>query len=274
MDVHTDTSQIAAAWHARYGSDAPPAALPWNATLELLLKHRSVRAYLPTPLPDGTLSMLVAAAQSAATSSNMQTWSVVAVTDPAVKAVLARAAAGQKHVEQCPLFLVFLADLSRAERMAERAGESSGNLAYLETFLVAAIDASLAAQNAALAAESLGLSTVYIGAVRNDPEAVAAALGLPAGAMGVFGLCVGYADPAAPTGVRPRLPQAAVLHHERYDAADAASVAAYDKVFAASSGGAGGTWTARVLNRMGPLPSLAGRERLKATLQRLGFPLA
>lgn len=269
----TQTSKADTAWQARYGSDAP-AALPWNETAELLLQHRSVRAYLPTPLPDGTLPLLVAAAQSAATSSNMQAWSVVAVTDPNVKAVLARAAAGQKHIEQCPLFLVFLADLSRAERMAERAGGSLSNLRYLETFLVAAIDASIAAQNAALAAESLGLGTVYIGALRNDPEAVSAALGLPQGAMGVFGLCVGYADPASPSGVRPRLPQAAVLHHERYDAADEpAQVAAYDRIFAASPGGGGGTWTARVLNRIGALPSLAGRERLKATLRRLGFPL-
>ena len=43
-------------------------------------------------------------------------------------------------------------------------------LPYLETFVVAAIVAGLAAQNAVIAAESLGLSTVYIAAMRNDPR--------------------------------------------------------------------------------------------------------
>ena len=200
MDIDTQRSRIAGAWQARYGDAPPPSPMPWNDTIGVLLRHHSVRAYRPDPLPEGTLPLLVAAAQSAATSSNMQTWSVVAVTDPTKKAALARVASDQKHIEQCPLLLVFLADLSRAERLAERQGEPLENLAYFETFLVAAIDAALAAQNAVVAAESLGLSTVYIGALRNGPETVAAELGLPKGAMGVFGLCVGYADTAAAGG--------------------------------------------------------------------------
>ena len=62
--------------------------------------------------------------------------------------------------------------------------------------MVACIDAALAAQNAVVAAESLGLRTVYIGAMRNDPAQVHELLGLPQKAFVVFGLCVGYADPA------------------------------------------------------------------------------
>jgi nitroreductase len=274
MDAETHRQGIEFAWRERYAAGPPPAPLPWNETIALLLRHHSVRAYRPDPLPEGTLPMLVAAAQSAATSSNMQTWSVVAVTDPATKATLAAVAANQKHIEQCPLFLVFLADLSRAGRIAERQGEPLVNLPFFETFLVSSIDAALAAQNAVTAAESLGLSTVYIGALRNGPEAVAQALGLPPGVLGVFGLCVGYADESVPAGVRPRLPQDAILHHERYDASgEAEIVAAYDRVFEASAHGGGGAWTARVRNRLGHLAQLAGRDRLKDILGRLGFPL-
>lgn len=274
MDAETQRSRIESAWQARYGSGTPPHPLPWNETAALLLGHHSVRAYRADPLPEGTLELLVAAAQSAATSSNMQTWSVVAVTEPATKALLAKVAADQKHIEQCPLFLVFLADLSRAARIAERQGEPLQNLPYLETFLVSAIDAALAAQNAVVAAESLGLATVYIGALRNGPEAVAASLALPKGAMAVFGLCIGYAQESVLAGVRPRLPQAAVLHRERYDhAEEAALIGRYDPVFEASRHGGGGPWTARVRNRLGRLPSLAGRERLRDILSRLGFPL-
>jgi nitroreductase len=138
-----------------------------NEHIALLLSHRSIRGYRPDALPPGTLETLVAAAQSAATSSNLQTWSVVAVTDAGKKATLARLAANQKHIEQCPLFLVWIADLSRNRRLAEEEGVTLETLPYQETFLVAAIDATLAAQNATVAAESLGLSTVYIGALRN-----------------------------------------------------------------------------------------------------------
>ena len=37
-----------------------------------MLDHRSVRGYRPDPVPAGTLETMIAAAQSAATSSNMQ----------------------------------------------------------------------------------------------------------------------------------------------------------------------------------------------------------
>ena len=80
-------------------------------------------------------------------------------------------AGGQKHIMECPLFLVFLADVGRNERMGIEEGTPLAGMPYLETFLVAAIDAALAAQNAVVAAESLGLSTVYIGALRNDTAA-------------------------------------------------------------------------------------------------------
>lgn len=261
---------------ARYGAAVPPAG-PWNATIAGLLDHRSVRGYRPDPLPPGTLEMLVAAAQSAATSSNLQTWSVVTVEDPAKRAALAEIAGGQKHIEQCPLFLVFLADVSRNERLGQEEGRPLEGLPFLETFLVAAIDAALAAQNAVVAAESLGLATVYIGALRNDPERVAALLGLPPGAMGVFGLCVGYAAPGAAGEVKPRLAQSVVLHRDRYDTKnERAARAAYDAELAAFSRRnemTAETWTQRVIARIGTIRALRGRDRLGTALRALGFPL-
>src|SRR5580698_8676436 len=115
MDVNhaTGTQSRTEALALRYGGGAEPGSGPWNDVIATLLSHRSVRGFLSDALPEGTLETLVAAAQSASTSSNLQTWSVVAVTDPVKKAALAKIANGQKHIEQCPLFLVWLADLSR-----------------------------------------------------------------------------------------------------------------------------------------------------------------
>jgi nitroreductase len=271
------TSKIDATLEARYGEAAATLAPAWNETLTALLQHRSVRAYLPTPLPPGTLEALVAAAQSAATSSNLQTWSVVAVENPVTKKQLAEVARGQKHIEDCPLFLVWLADLSRLQELGRRKGVPTEGLSFLEVLLVGVIDAALAAQNAVTALESMGLGSVYIGAMRNDPVAVARLLGLPPNVMAVFGLCVGYPDPARPASVKPRLPQEVVLHRERYDPAlPQAAVESYDETLTAfqrTQAMAARGWSGPALARIRGAESLSDRDRLAAALKELGFGL-
>ena len=278
MDVSQPTVLSAADSLAlRYGAEAAPPEGPWNEHISLLLSHRSVRGYRPDALPAGTLETLVAAAQSAATSSNLQTWSVVAVTDPDKKAALAKVAANQKHIEQCPLFLVWVADISRNQRLGAEEGVTLETMPYQESFLVAAIDAALAAQNATVAAEALSLSSVYIGALRNNPQEVARIIGLPLGAFGVFGMCVGYASAAGMTEVKPRLPQDVILHRETYDSTgESAHRAAYDallKSFSTRQGMAIDTWTKRVIGRMGKIAAMAGRDKLVAVLHAMGFEL-
>ena len=276
----TDAEKIEApkleALARRYGAALPPAG-PWNEIIASLLDHRSVRGFLSDPLPAGTLETLIAAAQSAATSSNMQFWSAIAVSDPAKRKILAEIASDQKHIEQCPLYIAWVADLSRNERLGEAERTNLESVPWLETFMVACIDAALAAQNAVVAAQSLGLRTVYIGAMRNDPVRVAELLGLPPRAFVVFGLCVGYADPQAKNEVKPRLPQSIVLHQDCYDAApETRDRPAYDaemSTFSARHDLQAATWTQRVLNRMGPLKSMNGRERMRAALAKLGFEI-
>jgi nitroreductase len=279
MDVNhpTGTNSQAEALALRYGDGAEPPAGPWNDVIATLLSHRSIRGFLPDALPAGTLETLVAAAQSASTSSNLQTWSVVAVTDPEKKAALAKIANNQKHIEQCPLFLVWLADVSRNERLGREEAVTLETIPHFETYLVAAIDAALAAQNATVAAESLGLSMVYIGALRNNPIGVGRLLGLPPGAMGVFGMCVGYPLPTVTNEVKPRLPQSAILFHDTYDATgERAARAAYDARMAAFSQRhemTQDTWTKRVIGRMGKISAMSGRDKLISILNAMGFPL-
>lgn len=264
------------ALRARYGAAIPErATLARTATIERLLAHATVRAYRDRPLPEGTLEALVAAAQSASSSSNLQCWSVVAVRDPERRARLAKLANQQAHVAAAPLVLAWVADQSRNRRVGEAAGETLVGLGHLETFLIAAIDAALAAQNAVVAAESLGLGTCYIGAMRNHPEAVAAELALPPGAAVMFGLTVGWPDPARPAQVKPRLPQGVVLHMEQYGAADEpALLAEYDATltgFQRREGMAEQGWQALVRSRLGSIKALSGRERLREALRTLGL---
>jgi nitroreductase len=234
-----------------------------------------VRRFLAEPVSDAQLSAIVTAAQSASTSSNLQAWSVVAVRDPEHKARVAALAGSQQFIVEAPLFLVWIADLGRARRLAERAAQALDGADYLESTVVAFIDASLAAQNAVIAAESMGLGAVYVGAIRNHPEEVAAELRLPPHTVATFGLALGTPDPDEAAGIKPRLPQAAVLHHEHYDDAAAdAEIPVYDERLSAYNAryGMPGNWSSRVLARLANADSLNGRARLRAQLERLGLP--
>ena len=272
----TSSERISALWQTRYRTTAPE-TLPDSAVLDLLLSHHSVRAYLPDALPEGTLEVGIAAASSAATSSNLQVWSVVAVENPETRARLAELCGGQKHIEVAPLFLAWIVDLSRLERIAERAGTGHEALDYEEIFLMATLDTGIAAQNAVTAFESLGLGTVYIGGLRNHPEEVARLLSLPPRSVAVVGLCVGQPDPAAQNGHKPRLGQDVVLHRERYSTEnEAAGIAAYDRIaddYQKEQGLSSRAWSETVASRVDSFKGLSGRHVMRTVLHKLGFPL-
>lgn len=261
---------------ARYGDPAHPGSVhAGNDTLATLLNHRSVRAYLPDPIDEGALELIVSAAQSASTSSNIQAWSVIAVRDPGRKARLAALSANQKQIIEAPVFLVWVADLSRLDRIAGQIGDPAVGLDRLDSFLVGVTDTTIAAQTAAIAAESLGLGVVFIGAIRISPEKVAAELGLPPRAFPLFGLVVGKPDPSRPASVKPRLPQSVVLHHERYDtSAEAGGLAAYEttiQAFQASQQQPVQEWKKQAVGRVKLPPVPGGATPIDVALRQRGF---
>ncbi len=199
--------------------------------LEQIHRHASVRHYTPEPVSDDLLERIVRAAQAASTSSNLQSWSVVAVRNEATRQHLAELCGGQRHVAAAPLFLAFCADRARLDRACQLAGLSQ-DASTLESFLVSALDAVIAAQNAALAAESLGLGICYIGGIRNRPLEVIDLLKLPAKVFPIVGMTIGW--PARPLRQRPRLPLHSVLHHETYHPIRDEDLLAYDQTMRAT----------------------------------------
>ena len=261
----------------RNRDEALAAPQHWNEVLETILSHRSVRGFLPRALPDGTLELLVAAAQSASTSSNLQFWSVIAVQENERKSRLAELAGQQQFIRDAPLLLVWLADLSRLDRIAAEHQAQVDGTHYLEEFIVGIVDAALAAQSALIAAESLGLGGVYIGAMRNVPEQVAAELALPSHAFAVFGMSIGWPDPARETGIKPRLPQSLVLHREQYSAATGGeAIDGYNatvREFQREQGMRAIDWTQQCFDRVKDGAALRGRDRMREALRNLGFEL-
>lgn len=184
-----------------------------TALMQKMRQHRSIRRYRPEPLPAGMLECIISSAQMASTSSYLQYYTVVAVEEVDRKVRLATLCGDQEHIRQSPTFLAFCADLHRLKRICELEGTQI-QTRYMEAFLIAAVDAALFAQNVALAAESLGLGLVYIGAIRNNPAQVIAELALPDLVFPITGMCLGY--PAEEPAHKPRLPLPAVLHREQY----------------------------------------------------------
>ncbi|MBN2983872.1 oxygen-insensitive NADPH nitroreductase [Cohnella algarum] len=243
-----------------------------NETLSLLMNHRSIRQFASDPIGEDKLHAIVAAGQMASSSSNVQAYSVIAVTEPGLKRRLAELAGNQAYVEQCPAFLVWCADLHRLHYCAEL--HAPGEATFedsAENLLVATIDAALAAQNAAVAAESLGLGIVYIGGIRNRIAEVSELLGLPDRVYPAFGMCVGV--PAQEPMLRPRLPLEAVLHRNRYDAGKTAGqVERYDETMSAylreRTGGRQDTpWSKQMADRL----AKPTRMHMKPFLEEKGF---
>lgn len=218
-----------------------------NSILALQTAHVSTRRFLAEPVDERRLADCLRAAQRAASSHNVQGYSVLRVRDPSTRATLAKLCGDQPQVADAPLFLVISADSRRHRLLCARAGKPY--LANLETFLVDAIDAALFAQNLILGLESEGLSICCIGGLRNDLPAVERLLAVPDGVYPLFGLCAGRAAQRPPP--RERLPLDAIY----YDGAwpdDASLLAAIDRgreadaASFAARGKAGHTWSGMI----------------------------
>lgn len=243
-----------------------------NSTIELLQAHRSIRAFQPKTIPQNILDTLIQAGQAAATSSFIQACTVIQIEDPHKRAQLAACAGNQPYVESAPVFLVFCADMQRHKTACEmnNAEMQSG---FTEQFLTASLDCGLFAQNVVVAAESLGLGSVYIGGIRNEIATVAELLALPDLVYPVFGLCLGYPDQHPQ--VKPRLPLSIVLKKETYSQIDdAKQLQCYDEqvrdYYLSRTGGTKDmTWTGQIAGML----TKESRQHMLTFLQSRGFLL-
>ncbi|EPQ8559259.1 nitroreductase family protein [Enterobacter hormaechei] len=268
----------------RYGSEQQkPESIIWTPTVETILGHKSVRTFLPDNLPEGALETMVAAAQSASNSSALNQWSVVAVSDPSLKQHIADTIARTvptdriPWIDEAPVLLLWVADLSRGAEITRKKGGEPVVLDYLDSFLMASIDATLAAQNAAIAAESIGLGIVYLGVMRNAAKELAEIIHLPAHSFVTFGMAVGHPDASRTSAIRPRPAQPVVLHHNKYQQGRYQQFlpnyeAAY-KTFRSQQSMRPKTWQDAVYESATSMDYMGGREKLRETVQMRGFKL-
>jgi FMN reductase [NAD(P)H] len=209
---------------ARFGYDLDLSDVaeenPW---IRQVLLRRTQRRYGDRPVPEAVVRLILAAAFSASSKSDYQQATVIRVEDRGQRDRLAALIPDMPWIGNAPVFLVFLGDARRLERISKH----PVNNGTLEGFFNATVDAALALQTATLAAETLGLGTCPISVLRNHIDAVGEILALPDKVFPVAGLCLGY--PAQQGFISMRLPPEITVHSDRYDDDAVAAVDAYDR---------------------------------------------
>ena len=204
-----------------------------NPVLECLFNHKSIRKYKDQPIEDEKLNYIINAAQRAPTWCNGEQVSIIAIKDKERKTIFENLCWGQKHISECSVFLIFCADFYRVSLAFEKEGKNEEFKKYIAQFdpiLIGSHDVGIAIQNAVVAAESLGLGTVDIGAIRTKIKEVTKELNLPKYVIPMIGLCVGYPDDNP--GLKPRIPMKGVFFEEKYDTEKVkAGVDEYDEIF-------------------------------------------
>ncbi|GFZ31498.1 NADPH-dependent oxidoreductase [Clostridium zeae] len=241
-----------------------------NEVINLLKSHKSVRKYKEKDIEQEKIVSIIQAAQSASTSSFIQAYTIISVEDKEKRVKIAKLAGDQTYIEECPLFLVFCADLNRHKIACEMNGAEIKE-GYTESFIIATVDTALAAQNAMVAAESLELGGVYIGGIRNNPDEISELLNIPTNVYPLFGMCLGYPD--EDNDIKERLPMEIVFKKDSYTTEeDIEKLKEYDEriknyYLDRTKGIRADTWTGMMARMMSHIP----RPHMKAFLEKHGF---
>ncbi len=268
---------------ARFGLQTEVgASRPAEGELASLLAHRTHRRFTDAPVDEEWVELILAAAFSAPSKSDLQQASVVRILDPEKRRAIAALIPDMPWIGTVPVFMIFLGDNRRIRRVSEMRGHAFAN-DNIDSFMNAAADTALVLQNAIRAATALGLGCCPISVVRNHIEKIGELLALPDCVYPLAGLCIGH--PAQEGYVSLRLPLSVTVHTDTYDDSDLeAGVDGYDRRRDAAYSIP--AEKQRYLERYGEAPfygwsedkarqvSLPERDRFRAYLENNGFSLS
>lgn len=195
-----------------------------NEVLQQLYDRKSVRIYEDRPIPQEVKQAVLSAAIQAPTAGNMALYTILDITDQAMKDKLSVSCDNQPFIAAAPMVLIFCADYRRWYDVFCSCVDTVRKPDLGDLFLAQA-DALIAAQNAVVAAHSLGLGSCYIGDITENFEYHKALLGLPQYVLPAAMLCMGY--PTAQQQSRPKPPRHAVadlVHENGYSMEKAAQM--------------------------------------------------
>ena len=194
-----------------------------NETINLLQNHSSVRKFKNKPLTDEQVNHIFKSANQASSFSLLQAVSIIRITDEDTRKAIMELSGPQSYIQEASEFWIFVSDFNRNHQIAPNV-----DITYTEFLQIGAVYVGLMAQNAMIAAESMGLGDVYIGGVRLNIEKLSELLELPKYVIPLVGLCIGY--PAEEKAqLKPRLPKEVVMHHNKYEEFSLEDIEDYDQ---------------------------------------------
>ena len=171
-----------------------------NEVLKVINNRCSVRAYKPEPLSQKEIDTIIYGAMRAPTAGNMMHYSILEVKNQEMKERLVKTCDNQPHIAKAPLVLIFLADVQRWQDYYRISGvpEKCKDLNQIyrtpaeSDLLLACCDALIAAQNAVITAESMGIGSCYIADIMENIEIHREMFNLPKWVFPIAMLCFGY----------------------------------------------------------------------------------
>lgn len=185
-----------------------------NATIQTILEHRSIRQFTDQKIEQEKIDLILRAACNGSTTGNMQLYSIIVSEDKEMMRQLSPYHFNQPIATNAPLMLTFCADFNRFNRYCEYRGATTDAYQNLQSYHWAVIDAVIAAQNACVAAESLGIGICWLGTITYNVNHFIDAFQLPENVIPVACISLGY--PASIPELTDKLPVQAMVHHETY----------------------------------------------------------
>ena len=162
-----------------------------NEVLRQLHDRKSVRVYEDRIVEPEVKQAILEAAIQAPTAGNMALYTILDITDQEMKQKLSVSCDNQPFIAQAHLVLIFCADYRRWYDVFCACAENPRKPDVGDLFLAHG-DALIAAQNAVVAAHSLGLGSCYIGDIAENYEYHRELLNLPQYVVPAAMLCIGY----------------------------------------------------------------------------------
>ena len=191
-----------------------------NEIIRSLHQRKSVRVFQDRPIGQEEKSAILPAAVQAPTAGNQQLYTILDSTDPALKEALAVSCDNQPFIAKAPMVLVFCADCKKwydAYRMTGCSPREPG----VGDLMLAVTDTAIAAQNAVMAAESLGIGSCYIGDIMENCETQRKLLSLPEYVFPAVMLVFGYPTKQQQERPKPaRCPMEQIVHENGYRSMD------------------------------------------------------
>lgn len=180
-----------------------------NQVIEQLKERKSVRVFTEEPISQEKVDAILQAAVNAPTAGNQQLYTIIHVTDPQLKEQLAESCDHQPFIAKAPLVLVFCADCRKWYQAFSEYG-CQPRKPGVGDLMLAVSDTNIAAQNAVVAAQSMGIGSCYIGDIMENAEQQRKILSLPPYVFPAAMLVFGY--PTAEQQAREKPPRSELRH--------------------------------------------------------------